>query len=279
MLAYPTTSAELAELVRREAPEAIVHLAGYTHPGRSFSEPLAAWHGNLTLTLDLLAAVVQSGLRPRVLLVSSAAVYGEVAGTITEETPLAPLSPYGSSKAAMEALAQQVGQASRLPIVRVRTFNLCGPGLPIGFALGDFTRQLIDTERGLAEPVLKVGNLSAERDYLDVRDAVAGYGLLLEKGQPGEAYNLARGEAHAMRWFVEELIRLCPKEVRLQTEVDRFRPAEARRSNVDIGKVRALGWSPRIELIDSLRGQMEAARAAVEATCQPRAQASSPQLG
>lgn len=256
-----TDQADLRSRLLEFQPEAIFHLAGYSNPAASFREPEAAWAGNWHLTFRLLTALVDIGLKPRVLLASSGAIYGEAVGTITESTELRPGSPYATSKAAADLMAYQMHRSHGLPIIRARLFNVCGPGLPATFALGEFTRQLVAIERGEQEPILKHGNLEAERDYLDIRDVAEAYWQLLQHGQPGEAYNLARGEAQPMRYYLDLLAKECRRPVRTESEAARLRPTETRRLQVETLKLRAtISWQPRIDILVSLREQLEFAR-------------------
>jgi GDP-4-dehydro-6-deoxy-D-mannose reductase len=172
----------LATLLRDLKPEAIFHLAGDTNVAGSFRAPSLAWKANWRTTFFLFEALRAWGGRPRVLLASSGAVYGQAEEVVTEQTELRPNSPYGASKAAADLLAGQVWRSDGIPTIRARLFNVCGPGLPPTLALGSFVQQIVAIERGRARPVLQTGKLSTARDYLHIRDVVRCYVELLQKG-------------------------------------------------------------------------------------------------
>jgi GDP-4-dehydro-6-deoxy-D-mannose reductase len=142
--------------------------------------------------------------------------------------------------------------------VITRSFNHTGPGHDPRFALASFARQLAAVRAGEAEPVLRVGNLEARRDYLDVRDVIAAYRLLLERGTPGEAYNVASGVARSMRELVETMIDVSGTGARLEVDPERVRPVDVPLLQGDPAKLRALGWEPRIPIRRTLSDLLEA---------------------
>jgi GDP-4-dehydro-6-deoxy-D-mannose reductase len=158
----------------------------------------------------------------------------------------APASPYALTKAAAERLALARGA------VVVRSFNLVGGGQAASFALPSFARQLAAIERGEAEPVLRVGNLSARRDFVHVADAVEAYRLLAEAGRPGEVYNLASGEAVSMRHALDRLLALSGVAAEVQVDPERLRPVDVPALAGDARRLRELGWTPHRGLDDAL---------------------------
>lgn len=240
----------LVTIIQKIKPEGIVHLAGNADAGGSFTDPDAAFVGNLMPTTNLYTATKQSGVIPRILHVSSGAVYSR---GLSQEKPcdennqLAPISPYAASKALGEVAALQ--HMDDLPIIRVRPFNHIGPGQSNHFAIANFAEQIARIEAGLAEPILETGNLNVERDLTDVHDMVRAYRLLLEKGMPGEAYNAGRGESVLMQTCVDQLISLAKRPIQLQARSERMRPADIIKVNVSIKKLKeATGWRPEIPL-------------------------------
>ena len=178
-------------------PQQIYHLAGYAQVGRSFDEPDVAWSGNLTATRALYEATARWGGRPRILFVGSGLVYGDPDGpdqSQDENCLLRPNSPYAASKAAADLLSYQTAVNPGLDIVRARPFNHIGPRQSSQFAVANFARQAAAIERGELPPVLETGNLGSRRDMTDVRDTVAAYVLLMQKGRSGEAYNVGSGQ-------------------------------------------------------------------------------------
>ena len=179
-------------------PDAIIHLAAQSFVGSSWQAPAETLITNIGAQVNLLEAIRQRPQKPRFLVVGSSEEYGAVYESelpITEDNPLRPLSPYAVSKVAQDLLGYQYFKSYRLPIVRTRAFNHEGPRRGDVFVTSNFARQIAEIEAGLREPIIHVGNLKTKRDYTDVRDIVHGYWLLLERGEPGEVYNLCSGSA------------------------------------------------------------------------------------
>lgn len=246
-----TRSSSIAEALARCRPERVYHLAGQASVAESFADPLATWEVNATGTLRLLDAVqALPGEPPRVLVISSAEVYGAVPEgeqPIREDAPLAPITPYGASKAAAEMVGLQAA-ATGLPVVLARSFNHTGPGQEVRFALPSMARQLAAMAAGTGERVLRVGNLQARRDFLDVRDVVRAYRFLLEEGRSGTVYNVCSGEARSLQELVETLVELSGTGARIEVAPERFRPVDIPLLVGDPARLAGLGWRPRIEL-------------------------------
>jgi GDP-4-dehydro-6-deoxy-D-mannose reductase len=243
------------------APEQIYHLAGFTDPVRGLQQPELAWRANLSASRVLYEALVKLALRPRVVHVSSGAVYGDPPDPnqrITEQTELRPNNPYAASKAAADLLAFQCFRSWGLPIIRARPFNHIGPGLAPRFALANWAAQVAAIERGQQPPVLRVGNLDPERDHLDVRDVVDGYLALMAQGTPGEAYNLAMGQWFTMRTWLDELLKLSRVAIEVQVDPALVRRVETATVRVDVSRIRsAAGWTPRYSLPAMLGGMLD----------------------
>ena len=252
-----TSSDSLARAMDEARPEAVFHLAAQSSVGESFADPLGTWETNATGTLRLVQALPEGA---RLLFVSSAEVYGvvpEAEQPIAETRVLRPTNPYAASKAAAE-MAVVEAAARGIHAVVTRSFNHTGPGHDPRFALASFARQLAAVRAGEAEPVLHVGNLEARRDYLDVRDVIAAYRLLLDRGTPGEAYNVASGVARSMRELVETMIDVSGTGARLEVDPERVRPVDVPLLQGDPAKLRALGWEPKIPIRRTLADLLEA---------------------
>ena len=224
--------------VAQSDPEAVIHLAGLSHVGRSWSALADYFAVNVAGARTLLEACAGR----RVLVASSAEVYGVVPDDdqpIAEDRPAAPQSPYAMTKAAMELLAAAAGA------VVVRAFNVVGPGQAPSFALPSFSRQLAAIRAGRQSPVLKVGNLAARRDFLHVRDAAEAYAVVLERGAEGEVYNLGSGQAVSIEEALHRLIVISGVRARTEVDPERVRPVDVPLLRADVSRLRGLGWEPR----------------------------------
>lgn len=247
--------AALAEQVRRVAPEAIVHLAALSHVGKSWSEIASYYAVNVEGSENLFAAAAGR----RVLFASSAEVYGAVPEReqpIAEDQPLAPRSPYALTKAAGERLAVAAGATV------VRLFNLVGAGQATSFALPSFADQLAAIAAGRREAVLRVGNLEARRDFVNVRDAVDALLLLLAHGERATSYNLASGAALSIAEMLDRLRALAGVPVRLELDAERLRPTDIPKLAGRATRLTALGWTPRRGVDAALAELWAEARAA-----------------
>jgi GDP-4-dehydro-6-deoxy-D-mannose reductase len=239
-------------------PEAVVHLAGRAFVPDATADPLGAYDINAGGTARLLEAVREFAPAARVVVASSAEVYGDQprsAYPLTEAVLPNPVNPYAASKVAAEAYALAAAHTYALDVIVTRAFNHIGPGQDGRFVVPSFARQLAEIAAG-AEPVLAVGNLEAQRDFLDVRDAVGAYVLLAERtgGASGTIYNIARGEAVAIREILRRLITIAHVPVEVREDSGRIRPADVPLILGDASRLRAAtGWVPHIALDRSLR--------------------------
>lgn len=247
-----TSSDSIEAALDQARPDRVFHLAAQASVGESFRDPLSTWEVNATGTLRL-AEAIRGDMR--LLFISSAEVYGvvpEAEQPIREQRRLHPTNPYAASKAAAEMAVLEAAHARGTHAVIARSFNHTGPGQDPRFALAAFAGQLAAMRAGAAEPVLRVGNLQARRDYLDVRDVARAYLMLIEQGTPGEIYNVAAGEPHSMAELVEMLIELSGTGARVEVDPARVRPLDVPVLSGDPSALRALGWSPEIPLRQTL---------------------------
>jgi GDP-4-dehydro-6-deoxy-D-mannose reductase len=251
----------VAAVLTQVQPDQIYHLAGFTDPVRGLQQPELAWQANLGASRVLYETLAQLDLRPRILHVSSGAVYGDPVDPsqlISESTELRPNNPYAASKAAADLLAFQCFRTWGLPIIRVRPFNHVGPGLAPRFALAHWAAQVAAIEAGRQPPELRVGNLDPERDHLDVRDVVAAYVALMERGVPGEVYNVAMGRWWTMRHWLEELLALSAVPIQVTVDPGLVRRVETATVRVDVRKLKAaVGWQPQYTPTQMLRGMLD----------------------
>jgi len=256
-------------LIEASRPDFVIHLAAQSFVGASWQAPAETFITNTVSQVNLLEAIRAQGAKPRFLVIGSSEEYGFVQEDelpITEANPLRPLSPYAVSKVAQNLMGYQYFKSYGMHIVRSRAFNHEGPRRGDVFVTSNFARQIAEIERGLREPVIAVGNLKTRRDYTDVRDIVRGYWLLLEKGEPGEVYNLCSGRA----WRIQDILDFLLGEARVAGITVREDRARLRPSDVpvllgDATRARkAVGWEPRIPFEQTLRDILAYWRGRVE---------------
>jgi GDP-4-dehydro-6-deoxy-D-mannose reductase len=256
---YPAELSRL-EVVRfildETRPDYVFHLAAQPIPALSRLDPWFTLENNIRAQLNVLESVVQLRLSTRVLVVGSSEEYGSVLPKelpINEDVPLRPATPYAVSKIAQDYLGLQYYLSNQVEAIRVRPFNHIGPRQRQGFVAPDFACQIALIEAGRRAPEVRVGNLTAERDFSDVRDIVRGYYLALTQGQPGDVYNLGSEHAYPIQEILDTLIRLSGHPVTVVPEATRMRAINVPRLVADCGKLRAqTGWRAEISLEESL---------------------------
>lgn len=261
----------LVAIIADIRPDQVYHLAAISSVRRSVADPRETFRVNVLGTRNLLETIRQAGVSPRILVVSSAEAYGESANLprpLREDDPLLPVSPYGASKAAAEAVARRYGDQGGLHVIRVRPFPHTGPRQSPQFVFPDWARQLVEAELGRRPPRLRVGNLEIRRDLSDVRDVVAAYVLVLERGEAGAVYNVCAGRVYTLREALAVMIDLTRLQVEVVTERERLRPQDL---PALVGTAEALhactGWeasSPLTRILGDLlsywRGQTDLSR-------------------
>lgn len=255
-------------LISELQPQQIYHLAAQASPRRSFEIPWETLQNNIRAQLNVLLGCIAAQIKPHILITSSAEIYGPVDDTpLREDTALRPTNPYAVSKIAQDMLGLQYYLSHKLPIVRARPFNHIGPGQSEGFVAVDFSMQIARIEAGQQPPVMRVGNLAAKRDFSDVRDVVQAYGLLIERGKVGEAYNIASGEAHSIQSVLDTLLSHSSETIDVQTDPARMMPID---NPVILGDARKLrtetGWTPNIPFEATLLDVLNDCRARVRLT-------------
>ncbi|MEZ5177920.1 MAG: GDP-mannose 4,6-dehydratase [Acidimicrobiales bacterium] len=258
-----TDAAAVGAAIADIAPNVIYHLAGWADVGGSWKAPVEAFRANAEGTLNVLSAATDCGVE-RVVAVSSADVYGIVDPSelpLTEDSPLRPASPYAASKVAADYLGLQAWLGRGLPVLRVRAFNHLGPGQTDKFVAPALASRVARAELEGGE-VLKVGDLSARRDFTDVRDVVRAYRLLAEKGEPGQVYNVCSGVDLAVSDLADQLVAQARVPLRLEVDPDLLRPVELpvlRGSHQRLTD--ATGWEPEIPISQTLTDLLEDWRA------------------
>jgi len=250
-----TDPAAVLGAVAAAAPDAVYHLAALTHVGDSWDDPLRVLQVNVLGTAVVLAAARRCGPNTKVLVTSSAEVYGAVSDDalpLSEETATAPLSPYAASKLAAEAVCAQAHAGHGQPVLVVRPFNHIGPGQSPNFAVAALARR-ITTALAEGRQEVPVGNLSARRDFTDVRDVVRAYRLLVERGEPGRVYNVCSGTDWSIREVADALLRQAGATLDLRADPDLVRAVEVPVLRGDPSRLHAAtGWKPEIPFEQTL---------------------------
>jgi GDP-4-dehydro-6-deoxy-D-mannose reductase len=248
----------LGETVRRLKPDAGIHLAALAAPADAATRGALMVAVNVQGTIHLLEAFRREAPAARLLTVSSARIYGSQSpdAPIPEDSPLAPDSLYAITKEAADRMTLHYAQEFGLPFMTARPHNHTGPGQGENFSVGSFAAQFRAMLAGAKPAVLTVGNLDSAREFLDVRDVVRAYRLLLEKGRPGQAYNIASGRQVSIRTLIETLSRLSGIRPAVEVDPARFRPADFS-APLDTNNLTAdTGWKPELSLEDTLRDML-----------------------
>jgi GDP-4-dehydro-6-deoxy-D-mannose reductase len=248
--------------IATEVPDYIYHLAALTSPAESLENPARTITNNITAQVNILEAVKNSS-KPdaRILIVSSADVYGKVSQDnvpIDENTPLNPTNPYAVSKISQDFLGLQYHITHKMNIIRVRPFNHIGPGQEPKFVVAAFAKQIAEIEKGQKEPVVKVGNLEPKKDFSDVRDIVKGYQQVLEKGKVGDVYNMGSGESIKIEEILQKLLALSTVKIEIQKDDTLFRPTDTPDFVCDTRKTKSeIGWQTSISIDQSLKDTLD----------------------
>jgi len=239
----------LERAVAESKADYVFHLASQSFVPMSWRAPADTMETNAIGTIHLFEAIRQFGMDPKIHIAGSSEEYGMVYPNelpIKETNPLRALSPYGVSKITQDKLSYQYHKSYGLKIVITRAFNHTGPRRGEVFVTSNFAKQIAEIEKG-KEPIMYVGNLSAQRDFLDVRDVVRAYWSALEKCEFGEVYNICSGRARVIREVLDLLLSMTSKNVEIRQDPSRMRPADVERLQGDCFKFKGqTGWEPRI---------------------------------
>ena len=247
----------LQEAMMNVRPDLIFHLAAQSFVPASWSSPAVTLKINVIGSCNLFEAIRAARIDSIIQIASSSEEYGLVKSSevpIKETNPLRPLSPYGVSKAAMDYLGYQYFKSYGMRIVRTRGFNHTGPRRGEVFVCSSFAKQIAEIEKGKQEPVMKVGSLTAKRDFTDVRDMVNAYYLATQKGKPGEVYNICSGKAIEIEKVLDLLLGMSKVKVKIEQDPTRMRPSDIPILQGDCSKFkRQTGWKLKIPFEKTLK--------------------------
>lgn len=252
---------EITDVLEKVRPDYIFHLAAQSSVSVSWKNPALTVDVNIKGAVNMLDAVRELDYKPRVLLIGSGEEYGYIKQSecpIVEDTVLRPGNIYAATKSCQNMLGSIYAAAYQMDIMMVRAFNHIGPNQTPVFVVADFCKQVAEIEKGLKEPVMYVGNLSAKRDFTDVRDVVRAYALLVEKGKAGETYNIGTGCALAIQEILDKIVAMSEKDIEVKVAPEKLRPVDVPVIEPDISKVKeCTGWQPDIPLEQTLKETLD----------------------
>lgn len=249
-------------LVADVQPDVVLHLAAQSNVALSFSQPSNTWDVNLHGSLNIQRALAEIG-RGLLMQIGSADMYGASfrLGEVDENAILQPLNPYSASKAAADLAAYALSQTSNIHVIRCRPFNHTGAGQGAGFVVSGFAQQIAEAEKGLREPVIKVGDLTAERDFLHVSDVVAAYSAVIKHHQSfetGAAVNICSGLPVSISTMLGKLVGLSHVSLDVQVEPQRFRKSDIPCVQGNANRLRSVtGWSEQVGHVQMLSSVLE----------------------
>lgn len=248
-------------ILEQAQPDVIFHLAAQPLVSASRRDPWGTLETNIRMQLNVLEGVARTDPKCRVLVVGSSEEYGLISPEdlpVDEDTPLRPTSPYGLSKVAQDLMGLQYHLTHNLHVIRARPFNHMGPRQRVGFVAPDFASQIAAAELGLQAPVLEVGNLSARRDFSDVRDVVRAYVMLVTHGEAGQVYNIGSGESHSVQEVLDTLLAMSQVAIEVRQDPKRMRASDVPEAISDTSRLQErTGWQTTISFAQSLRDVLE----------------------
>lgn len=243
---------DIVDLLFEIRPDYIFHLAAQSSVGVAWKHPGMTVDVNIKGSINVMDAIRELYYKPRILLIGSGEEYGHIEEgetPIRENNPLRPGNIYAATKVCQNMIGYIYSRAYDMELVLVRAFNHIGPGQAPLFVVSDFCKQVAEIERNLREPVMKVGNLAAQRDFTDVRDVVKAYIKLVQMGIPGETYNVGRGQAIAIKDLLQMIVERSTADIKVEIDPAKIRPVDVPVIEADTRKIYDLtGWKPEISL-------------------------------
>lgn len=254
-------SDKVVSLLQEEKPDYIFHLAAQSSVAVSWKNPGLTVDVNIKGAVNVLEAVRVMEKPARVLLIGSGEEYGHI---LPEESPIKetnhvrPGNIYAATKACQNMLGAIYAEAYQMDVMMVRAFNHIGPNQAPVFVVADFCKQVAEMEAGMREPIMQVGNLSAKRDFTDVRDVVRAYGLLVQYGKAGETYNVGSGLAIAIEQILQMIVSKSALDIQIEIDPNKLRPVDVPIIEADTQKlVQTTGWKREISLEQTIQETLD----------------------
>lgn len=252
----------IKEVLEEIKPDCIYHLAAQSSVALSWKKPKLTAEINIIGSINLLEAVRMYLPNTKVLLVGSSEEYGKIdySKRVDENIKSNPQNIYAITKMTVEQIGKIYANAYNLNIYMTRSFNHIGPNQSRQFVVADFCNQVVDIEKGIQEPVIRVGNLKSKRDFTDVRDIVKAYRIIMEKGKNGEVYNVGSGNSISIEEILNMILNNSKKEIKVEIDSARFRPIDVEKIEADITKINSLGWNRTYKLEDTIKDILNSLR-------------------
>ena len=251
----------VVNLLFKVRPDYIFHLAAQSSVGLSWKNPGLTIDINIKGSINVMDAVRELYYKPRILLIGSGEEYGHIKEgetPIAEDNMVRPGNIYAATKACQNMIGNIYAKAYDMNLMMVRAFNHIGPTQAPMFVVADFCKQVAEIEKGLRSPIMYVGNLSALRDFTDVRDVVRAYALLVQKGSSGETYNVGSGHAVSIQEILDMIIALSDKAIKVEVDPNKLRPVDIPIIEADTRKLKmATGWEQTIPLRQTIEETLE----------------------
>ncbi len=257
-------------LLKEFRPDYIFHLAAQSSVALSWKNPSLTIDINIKGSVNVLDAVRELDYKPRILLIGSGEEYGHILpneSPINEKNHLKPGNIYAATKVCQNMMGKIYSDAYQMDIIMVRAFNHIGPKQSPIFVVADFCKQVAEIEKGIKEPVIKVGNLDAKRDFTDVRDVVQAYSLLIQKGESGETYNVGSGQSIAIKDVLNLIISHSITKIKVEIDNDKLRPIDIPVIESNIDKLQTVTqWSPIHTLESTIKNTLDYWRSYITGT-------------
>lgn len=247
-----TNLEEVEKVIRQVNPQYIIHLAAQSSVKFSWDNPAKTVEINLIGTINLLETIRKNNLNCRTLLVGSSEEYGATFKEYTspiEECKCIPENIYALTKNSQNQLGALYAKAYNMDIVMTRSFNHFGEKQAPMFVISDFCKQVAEIEKGKREPIIYVGNLDASRDFLNVKDVVRAYILLLENGTTSKTYNVGSGTSYKIKDILNEIIELSNCDIEVKVDANKYRALDIEKTVADISKLKSeFNWRPKVDI-------------------------------